>query len=95
MPADAAHLDPQAVLEELFPAIAYYQDTWGASLDRARISGFGAREELFRGALAGELKVAADPLDDAEGAQGFDAPAKDMIRQGFDALVGWAMNGES
>ena len=29
MPAEAAVLDPQAVLDEIFPAIAYYQDTWG------------------------------------------------------------------
>lgn len=93
MPAEAALLDPQAVLEEIFPAIAYYQDTWGASIDRARISGFGAREGLFRSALAGELKVAAEPLADAEGAQGLDVPAKDLFREGFDALAGWAMNG--
>lgn len=93
MPAEAALLDPQAMLEEIFPAIAYYQDTWGASLDRARVSGFGARDELFRTALAGELKIAADPLTDAEGAQRLDAPAKDLIRQGLDALAGWAVNG--
>lgn len=95
MPAEAALLDPQAMLEEIFPAVAYYQDTWGASLDRARISGFGARGELFRAALAGELKVPVDPLADAEGAKHLDAPAKDLIRQGFDALAGWAMNGGS
>jgi type IV pilus assembly protein PilM len=95
MPAEAALLDPQAVLEEIFPAIAYYQDTWGAPLDRVRISGFGAREQLFREALAGELRVSADPLADAEGAQHFDAPGRDMIRQGHDALAGWAMNGGS
>jgi type IV pilus assembly protein PilM len=95
MPAEAALLDPQAMLDEVFPAVAYYQDTWGASIDRARLAGFGEREDLFGSALAGELKVNVGPMADAEGARELDAPAKDLIRHGLDALAGWMLNGKS
>ncbi len=34
--AEAGTLDPQAMLDEVFPAIAYFQDTFGGAPDRAR-----------------------------------------------------------
>lgn len=92
MPADADALEPQAVLDEVFPAIAFFQDNCGASLDRARIAGFGAREAAFGGALAAELKVPVDPLSHAAGAQGLETHARELIDQGLDALVGWITN---
>ncbi|HXQ26028.1 MAG TPA: hypothetical protein VN822_06445 [Candidatus Acidoferrales bacterium] len=95
MPAEAALLDPQAMLDEVFPAVAYYQDTWGASIDRARLTGFGERKEVFGAALAGELKISVAPLSDAEGARDLDTPAKDLIHHGLDALAGWMLNGKS
>jgi type IV pilus assembly protein PilM len=92
MSADAALLDPQAMLDEVFPAVAYYQDTWGATVDRARLAGFGGREETFLSALAEELNVAVAPLDEAEHARGLDGAARDLIPHGLDSLVGWMMN---
>jgi type IV pilus assembly protein PilM len=93
MAAAAKLLEPQAVLDEVFPAIAYYQDTWGATVDRARLTGFGEREAIFGAALADELKVSAAPIADAEGVQGLEASAKDLVYHGLDALAGWMMNG--
>ncbi|MGB0034232.1 MAG: pilus assembly protein PilM [Candidatus Acidiferrales bacterium] len=95
MSADAALLEPQAVLDEIFPAIAYYQDTWGGMIDRARISGFGAREEIFRHPLAEELKCPVASIGEGEGALQFGSHAKDLIHQDLEALVGWMMNGGS
>jgi type IV pilus assembly protein PilM len=92
MPAEAALLDPQAMLDEIFPALAYYQDTWGGSVDRVRLAGLGAREEVFRKALAEELKVAVGSLADAEDVRTLPSNAKDLIHQDLDALVGWMMN---
>jgi type IV pilus assembly protein PilM len=92
MSAAAATLDPQAMLDEIFPALAYYQDTWGGSVDRARLAGLGAREETFRRALAEELKVSAGPLAEAEEVRSLPSNAKDLIHQDLDALVGWMMN---
>lgn len=95
MPVDSALFEPKVMLDEIYPAVAYYQDTWGGTVDRARLAGFGAREELFRRALVGELKITAGPLADAVGAHQFAPNVKDLIRQDLDALVGWAMNGGS
>jgi type IV pilus assembly protein PilM len=95
MPAEATILDPQAMLDEIFPALAYYQDTWGGSVDRARLSGLGAREGVFRTALAEELRVSVVPLADAEDVRALPSNAKDLINQDLDALVGWMMNSGS
>jgi hypothetical protein len=77
----------------VFPAIAYYQDTWDATIDRVRLTGFGEREAIFGAALADELKVSAASIADAEGVQGLEASAKDLVYHGLDALAGWMMNG--
>lgn len=95
MPAGAAVLDPQAMLDEIFPALAYYQDTWGGSVDRTRLAGLGAREGVFRAALGEELKVSVGSLAEAEDIRALPSNAKDLINQDLDALVGWMMNSGS
>jgi len=95
MPADVALLEPQVVLDEVFPAIAYYQDNWDAPVDRARFSGFGTREQIFRAALASELRVSVGSMNEVEAAQALSEPAKDLIRHGLDALAGWMLNAGS
>jgi type IV pilus assembly protein PilM len=85
-------LPPHAMLDEIFPAIAYYQDTWGGSVDRARLAGFGSRDEVFRGALADELRVPVAPLTDAADSFRLGSGARDLILQDLDALVGWTLN---
>jgi len=95
MPAEVFLLEPQVVLDEIFPAIAYYQDNWDARVDRVRFAGFGSREQLFRTALASELRVAVGSMDEAEAAQSLSEPARDLIHHGLDALAGWALNAGS
>jgi type IV pilus assembly protein PilM len=95
MPSDAAAVEPQLILDEIFPAIAYYQDTWDAMVDRARLSGFGSREELFRQALADELKVSVGPLSASDQALWLSSSARDLMSQDLDSVVGWMMNGGS
>lgn len=92
MPAEASLLDPQAILDEVFPAVAYYQDTWGATIDRARLAGFGEREESFRRALAGELNIGVGSIAEAEAARGLGVAAQDLLHHGLDSLAGWMMN---
>ena len=86
-------LDPQFVLDEIFPALAFFQDTSGGSVDRVRISGFGAREEIFRRALSEELKCPVDPVSQAEGARSLDAEEKDIVTRGLEPLAGWMHGG--
>jgi len=93
MAAGGAALDPKVMLDEIFPAIAYYQDTWGGMVDGARIAGFGEREDAFRGALAAELGIAVGGIaDDAGKSRQLPPAAKGLIRQNMDALAGWMMN---
>jgi type IV pilus assembly protein PilM len=95
MRADAASLEPQAILDEVFPAVAYYQDSWGSTVDRALLAGFSDKTAAFAGALTSELKIAVGPMMDAEGASSLQGPARDLIPHGLDALAGWMMNGRS
>ena len=90
--ADAAALEPQAMLDEVFPAVAYYQDSWGSTVDRAHLSGFGARESVFSQALSEELKITAGSIADAQSLRSLDQAGKDLIPHGLDALAGWMMN---
>jgi type IV pilus assembly protein PilM len=95
MSSEASALDPQSMLDEIFPAVAYFQDTWGSAPDRALLAGFSAREEVFRRALSAELKCPIATLAESDKAQELGASAKDLIHQDLDALVGWMLNGGS
>jgi type IV pilus assembly protein PilM len=95
MPAEAELLEPRAVLDEIFPVLAYYQDSAGTAVDRVRLAGFGRREEVFSAALAKELDVEVAQMGDTEEARALDSPARNLIRQDLDALVGWMVNGGS
>jgi type IV pilus assembly protein PilM len=92
MPAGANELDPKWVLEEIFPATAYYQDVWGGAIDRALLSGFQGRHELFEKAIENDLKIATRELSAGEGASGLHQSALGLMKQGFDPLVGWMAN---
>lgn len=93
MPAEAKTLEPQAMLDEVFPAVAYYQDTWGTSIDRVRLTGFGDREAVFGNALTEELKTPVAPISDAENVRSLEDSAKELVNHGLDAMAGWMMNG--
>ena len=93
MAGDAGTLDPQSMLDEVFPAIAYFQDTFEASPDRARMTGFGARSAIFRQALSAELKCPIAPLSESAVSLTLNSSAKDLLNQELDGLVGWALNG--
>ena len=88
-------LDPQAMLDEVFPAVAYFQDTFEAAPDRARMAGFGARTAIFRQALSAEIKCPIAPLSESAVALTLGSSTKDLFNQDLDGLVGWALNGGS
>jgi type IV pilus assembly protein PilM len=93
--AGARQFDPQAVLDEVFPAAAYFQDTWERELDRAYLAGFEEKSGLFGDTLRAELKIQVEPIAAAAGARGLDSEGKNLLRHGLDSLAGWAMNGAS
>jgi type IV pilus assembly protein PilM len=93
--SDSAMLEPRAMLDEVFPAVAYYQDSWGTTIDRARLSGFGVKEDLFGRALAEEMKIPVGSIADAEEIHSLEGETRNLIPHGLDALAGWMMNGRS
>jgi type IV pilus assembly protein PilM len=86
---DAHGVRPQAIFDEVFPAVAFYQDTWGGKVDQLCVAGFGTGEEEMREALTRELGCPAEAL--ASGS-GFTAEARSLVAQGLEPLVGWQMN---
>ena len=78
MAAEAGLLDPQAMLDEIFPAIAYYQDTW-EERSTARASRVSVRaKKMFREALTAGIESARGLLADPEPARGLDSPAREI-----------------
>jgi type IV pilus assembly protein PilM len=87
--ANTDGLKPQVIFDEVFPAVAFYQDTWGGKVEQLCVAGFGLGEEELREALTRELGCPAEPL----GSSGeITAEARSLIAQGLEPLVGWQMN---
>jgi hypothetical protein len=58
------------------------------TIDRARLSGFGAMENSLSDTLAQELQISAESMGEGPG-------ANDLIPHGLDALWGWIANRKS
>lgn len=84
-----SNLAPQTVFDEVFPSVAFYQDTWGGKVGRLRVAGFAEAEEGTRDHLARELDCEASPL--ARPGELSDA-ARSLISQGLESLVGWHLH---
>ncbi|MHB8540720.1 MAG: type IV pilus biogenesis protein PilM [Candidatus Acidiferrales bacterium] len=80
---------PQAVFDEVFPALAFYQDTWGERVEQLRVAGFGAGEEGLLEMLGREIGCQAEPLG---AASELSPEAKSLVAQGLESLVGWQLN---
>lgn len=95
MSAGADALAPQSVLDEIYPAAAYYQDTWGEAVQQVRMAGFAGRYEEFREAVERELGCSVSPLL-ASGAleERLAGDARALVDRQFDALVGWMAHRE-
>lgn len=87
--AETDVLKPQAVFDEVFPALAFYQDTWGGKVEQLRVAGFGVGEENLREMLGREIGCPAEAL---AASSKFSAEARSLVAQGLESLVGWQLN---
>jgi len=87
----ASRVAPAGVLDEIYPAVAYFQDTWRENVAEARLAGFGARFEEFRRPLETELGVRVLPLLAPGALPELPAEAKGLVDRQLDALIGWGM----
>jgi len=89
---EPAALPTRALMEEVFPAVAYFQDTWRENIGEIRLAGFGPRFDDFRREVEADLGSRVQPLLSST-AGSFPAEAKPMIERHLDGLVGWAAGG--
>ena len=81
------------LLEEIFPAMAFFQDSWKENVQLVRLAGFGARAQEFRSVLEHELGCSVAPLASAfANDDRLSSEARSMLDQKLNALVGWMMN---
>ncbi|HUK52622.1 MAG TPA: hypothetical protein VL099_04960 [Candidatus Binatia bacterium] len=92
MPAAADSLAAQSLLDEIYPAAAYFQDTWNESVAEVRLAGFGAHAEEFRAPLEAELKCSVSPVvASAALEERLAGEARAQVDLRMDALVGWML----
>jgi hypothetical protein len=93
LPADARTVTPQALLDEIYPLAAYYQDSWSEGIAQVRLAGLYDRMQEFREPFEQELKCPVQSLLMAavnEGTIGSDEHP--LVERGLDALIGWTLN---
>jgi type IV pilus assembly protein PilM len=93
LPSDARHVTPQALLDEIYPLAAYYQDSWSEGIAEVRLAGLADRVDEFREPFERELKCPVRSLLLGAVDEGMirsdDRPLAD---RGLDALLGWTLN---
>lgn len=93
LPVGAEELEPAALLEEIYPAMAYYQDNWKEPVQQVRLAGLGGRTEVFRQALEAEMNCSVAALVASSAVENrLSGDAKTLVDRQMDALVGWMLN---
>jgi type IV pilus assembly protein PilM len=93
LPADAMHLTPQALLDEIYPLAAYYQDSWSEGIAQVRLAGLGERTGDFREPLERELHCPVGSLLSAALTEGrIRNDEQPLAERDLDALIGWTLN---
>ena len=91
--AELDTLQPQVLLDELFPVATYYQDAWSEGINSVRLSGFGDRLNEFRAPLESELHCEVSGLLNAAQSEGrLNSDNQRLADSELDSLIGWSMN---
>lgn len=95
LPMSAAELSPQILLEEIFPVVAYYQDTTQDTIKEVRLAGLGDRVLEFVEPLERELGCPVKSLLPAALADGHLRDAgRILVDREMEAMAGWMLNDE-
>ncbi|MCL4524599.1 MAG: pilus assembly protein PilM [Acidobacteria bacterium] len=93
LPMGADELEPATLLEEIYPALAYYQDNWKETVQQVRLAGLGGRTDEFRQVLESELNCSVAALVASSAVENrLSGDAKTLVDRQMDALVGWMLN---
>ena len=93
LPAHGGDITPQMLFEEVFPLVAYFQDTWGESIDSVRVAGLGARLPEFVESLEAEFHCGVGALLHRAISEGRIQPdAQPLADRDADGLLGWMLH---
>jgi type IV pilus assembly protein PilM len=93
LPAFGRDLTPQMLLEEIFPVVAYYQDTWGEGIQSVRVAGLGDRLPEFVGPLEDEFHCDVRSLSHTALSEGrVHEGARSLADRELEGLIGWMMH---
>lgn len=93
LPADARQVTPQALLDEIYPLVAYYQDSWSEGIAQVRLAGLYGRLGEFQEAFQRELQCPVRSLLDAARDEGrFRSDEQPLMERGLESLIGWTLN---
>ena len=93
LPAHSGDITPQALLEEIYPVAAYYQDTWGEGISSVRLAGLGARMPEFVAPLEAEFRCSVRSLLHTAISDGLlPHNARPLADREADGLIGWMMH---
>ena len=94
--ASASSLAPQNLLDEVYPAIAYFQDTWGEPVGEVRLAGFGAGAEELHSQLENELHCKVIPVIASAALEGrLAGEERAQVDRVMEAAVGWMLHGRN
>jgi|SRR5579883_15692 type IV pilus assembly protein PilM len=92
LPAEETEITPQALLDEIYPLAAYYQDLWHEGITMVGLAGLAGRIEEFREPLERELHCPVGGLLSAAASEGhISAELRPLVERELDALVGWTL----
>jgi type IV pilus assembly protein PilM len=90
LPARLSELSPQALLDEIYPVAAYYQDSWSEGIASVRLAGLGTRATEFRSLLERELGCPVSSLLGSAATEGRIGPSlHGLADHDLDSLIGW------
>ena len=93
LPATAAEITPQMLLEEVFPLAAYYQDTWQEGIQSVRVAGLHRRLPDFVKPLQEEFKCDVGSLLSSAVSEGrLRSDTRPLADRELEGLVGWMMH---
>jgi type IV pilus assembly protein PilM len=93
LPVDAREVSPQALLDEIYPLAAYYQDSWSEGIANVRLAGLYDRMAEFREPFERELKCPVASLLTAAHDEGrIRSDEGPLMDRGLEALIGWTLN---
>jgi hypothetical protein len=93
LPADARQVSPTALLDEIYPLVAYYKDSWSEGIAQVRLAGLYDRLGEFQATFERELQCPVRSLLAAADEEGrIRTDEQPLVDRGLEALIGWTLN---